>query len=140
VSTSLLLSALFIIVLLIVQVGLQLTIKRYGRKWSGQKTANTVLLTVPVMATFTAIIIANSFSTIGIGWPPQPIENVESVDSIERAAKRINDLEVHIAHLETYQVYERERQMILVTGLSAIFFVALFTVGLGMYKPTEESD
>ncbi|MEO6334213.1 MAG: hypothetical protein ABIO91_04445 [Pyrinomonadaceae bacterium] len=101
-SPSLLLLALFVVVLLIVQTGLQLTIKWYGRKWSGQKTANTVLLSVPAMATFTAIIIAHSFSPVGSGQPPRGIEIAESVDSIERAAKRINDLEVYTAYLETY--------------------------------------
>lgn len=93
---------------------------------------------MPAMVIFAAIPIAQSFLPVA-GLPPPGIRyETESIDSIERAAKRIDDLEVHTQYLENYLLYERERQMILVTGLSAIFCLSLFTVGFGMYKPTED--
>ena len=136
-NPSLIFYASFVVVLLIVQVGFYFAIKRYTGKWSGQKTANAVLLSMPATMSFVAIIIANSFSSIR-DQPPPAIESFEPIDSIERAAKRIDYLEVHTAYLENYLLYERRRQIILVTGLSAIVFVSLFVVGLAMYKPTED--
>ena len=135
-NRSLIFFAIFAVVILIVQVGLYFTIKRYAGKWSGQKTANGVLLSLPATMSFVAIMIAHSFFSIGV-QPPPAIESVEPIDSIERAAKRIDYLEAHTAYLENYLVYERQQQILLVTGLSAMFFVSLFVVGLGMYKPTE---
>jgi hypothetical protein len=133
---SLLFFAVLVVLLLTVQVGFYLTIKRFAKKWSGQKTANGVLISMPAIVTFAAIIIANSFFTIP--QPPRGIDNADPIDSIERAAKRINDLELHTAHLENYLMFERRRQLILAVGLTAIFAISLTTIGFGIYKPAED--
>jgi len=136
---SLIYLAVSMVVVLIVQVGFYLLIKRFAKEWSGQKTANSVLFSIPAFVTFAAIIILHSFSSFG-GQPPPGIESVEPINSIEQAAKRINSLEGHTAYLENYLVYERRRQLILVIGLSAMFLLPLVAVGLGMYKPTDDEQ
>jgi len=136
-TSSVLFFAIFVIVLLIVQVVFSFTIKRSAGKWASQKTANSVLLSMPAIVTFAALLIGQSFFSVA-GLPPHAIDNTERIDSLERAAKRIDDLELHTEYLENYLVYERQRQMVLVAGLSAIFCLSLFVVGLGMYRPTED--
>jgi hypothetical protein len=114
-------------------------VKRFAGKWSNQKMSNGVLLSMPAIVTFAALLIGQSFLTVTV-LPPRGIQNAERINSIERAEKRIDDLEVHTEYLENYLVYERQRQMVLVTGLSAIFCLSLFVVGLGTYKPMEDEE
>jgi hypothetical protein len=137
-SSTVLFYAILVIALLIVQVALSLTIKRFAGKPPSQKLANSVLLLMPAIVTFAAILIAQSFLPVA-GLPPPGIRyETESIDPIERAAKRIDDLEVYTQYLENYLLYDRARQLILVTGLSTMFCLSLFTVGFGMYKPAED--
>ena len=123
-------------VILIAQVGFSFIIKRFASRWSGQKTANGVLFSIPAILSFATILIANSFFTIS--QPPKGIDNAEPIDTIEQAAKRIDYLELQTDYLENYLVYERQRQLILVVGLTAMFAIPLTAIGFGIYKPTED--
>jgi hypothetical protein len=128
--------AIFLFVL-IAQIGFTILIERLGRKWSTLKMGNAVLMTLPGMVFFTAIIISYSF--FGISFIPRGIENSERIATIEQAEKRIDDLELQTEYLENYLAHERQRQLILVAGLSGIFLLSLFLVGLGMYNPNDQT-
>ena len=128
--------AIFLFVL-IAQIGFTILIERLGRKWSTLKMGNAVLMTLPGMVFFTAIIISYSFFCIS--FIPRGIENSERIATIEQAEKRIDDLELQTEYLENYLAHERQRQLILVAGLSGIFLLSLFLVGLGMHNPNDQT-
>ena len=71
-SSTVLFFAIFVVALLIVQVALSLTIKRFAGKPPSQKIANAVLLSMPAMVIFAAILIAQSFLPVA-GLPPPGI-------------------------------------------------------------------
>jgi hypothetical protein len=97
----------------------------------------SLYILVPNMVLQSTILFLGTYNSVNT--PPPPIQNDETVQTLNDAEKRIKDLESHTRYLEIYLKHSREQMFMLIGTFGVFYSIPLFLIALALAK-TKKSE